>query len=236
MFIPLFCLSHLMFNENTDIEIGICDSVLPKDIETSLDIIRNECPDSEIIIDYSLFESNRFDGKYVLNNTIRFLEEPIIKDEYTYITDIDIICCEEIKTSHIKDMIAYNSNYSNMVRTNSNRMTGLHFTKTSSYYPLPNISDINIGINDEMVLYNIVKKREQIDLSRKFRPVHGIHMSLNRPTVGGSRTIPGWGADVWKDKWKELSKCNIYISIYKYFSKNLINLIDKLEAYYANRQ
>jgi len=40
-----------------------------------------------------------------------------------------------------------------------------------------------------------------VDLKRTFRPVHGIHMSLNRPNPGGTNNIPGWGADKWKEEW-----------------------------------
>lgn len=235
MFIPLFCFSHLLHNSNADIEIGICDSNLDWRTEHALDIIRNNFPNNKIVIDYNAFSSGYYNGKHVLNNTLRFLIEPNIKDEYTYITDIDIICCESIYESHINDMRANNSNYSNIVRKNTNRLTGLHFTKTSSYYPLPDISNINIADNDEIVLYNIVSKRETIDLNRVFRPVHGIHMSLNRESVSGTKSIPGWGAANWQGEWEDINKHPIYNEIYKLFSPSIIVLIQKLEDFYADR-
>lgn len=235
MFIPLFCLSHLIYNENADIEIGVCATKLSDNTEKALNIIREAYPNNKIIIDYSAFKNKVFCGRKIINNTARFLIEPQIKNEYTYITDIDIICCEAIMPMHIQDMIVNHSDYSNMVRKNTNRMTGLHFTKTSVYYPLPDISDINIGNNDEMVLYDIVSRRNNIDLLRNFRPVHGIHMSLNRPTVEGNSRIPGWGAEKWVGGMEKIMQNEVFNRINNYLDDKMLDMIIKLKDFYANQ-
>lgn len=235
-YIPIFCLSHLVFNKNIDIEIGICTKELPTDVEKCLEIIKKDFSKCKIKIDYSAFVNKKFDGRCVLNNTIRFVTTPHIKNEYIYITDIDIVCCEEIMVGHLKDMKNNNSNYSNVVRKGTERMTGLHFTRFDSYYPLPNINDINIGDNDEIVLYNIVKKREKVDLERRYRPVHGIHMSKNRPYVEGKFGIPGWCADRWRKEWEIITNSETYKNISKHFSSDLSVLIEKLETFYEKEK
>lgn len=233
MFIPLFCLSHLMYNDNADIEIGICSESLPKDIEDSLTFIREKYKNSKIQIDYSAFVFGIYGGKRVINNTMRFIIEPKLRDKYVYITDIDIVCCESIYECHIKDMIEHDSNYSNMVRKGTNRMTGLHFSLYSAYYPvIDKMQDIDITDNDEIVLYNIVKKDNYIDLSRDYRPVHGIHMSLNRDKVGGTTYIPGWGADRWKEVWYDICSTDEYKYVYSLFSDRMKAHVAKLNDYY----
>lgn len=233
MFIPLFCLSHLMFNDNVDIEIGICTETLPVAIEESLNYIRERYPQSKLQIDYSVFTSGKYDNKCVMNNTMRFIIDPKLYDKYVYITDIDIVCCESISVCHIEDMINHKSNYSNMVRKGTNRMTGLHFSLYSAYYPvMSKLDGVDITDNDEIVLYNIVKQNSYVDLDRDYRPVHGIHMSLNRDKVGGTSYIPGWGADKWKDVWNSIISTNEYKYIYSLFSDRMKGHVGKLNDYY----
>jgi len=55
-------------------------------------------------------------------------------------------------------MKKYKSSFSNRVRPETTRLTGLHFTKTSEYYPIPIDILCNqdyLG-NDEMLLYKLV--------------------------------------------------------------------------------
>lgn len=238
MFIPLFCLSHCIYNKNIDIEIAI-EKTLDDNVEKCLTIIRKYFPDVNIHINYNSF---KVVGQYAIvndikciKNSVRFILKPCIQAEYIYITDIDIICCEDIADKHIADMTQYNSPYSNIVRKNTKRMTGLHFTKYSAYYPL----DINYiktistyNKNDEELLYDIVKKNTTIDLSRTYRPVHGIHMSLNRPTVAGTADLPGWGAQKFNVQWKCISSSDCYKEIRRLFNKKLKELVSLLNTYY----
>ena len=59
-------------------------------------------------------------------------------------------------------MIKRKSCYSNIVRKNSTkkRITGLHFILYYKYYPVPKLDNYNI--NDEHLLYNIMKKKNII--------------------------------------------------------------------------
>ena len=117
-------------------------------------------------------------------------------------------------------MKKHNSHYSNIVRPNSTRLSGLHFTETNSYWPLPNTKGVNMAQGDETLLYELVERKlgkEAIDKNRKYRPVHGIHFSLNRPDVGGSDGIPGWGAEKWEEKWREFTNSSIFKETYPFF-------------------
>lgn len=238
MFIPLFCLSHCIYNKNIDIEIAI-EKTLDDNVEQCLNIIRKYFPEVNIHINYNSFKvvgySAIVNGIKCIKNSVRFILKPYTRAEYVYITDIDIICCEDIADTHIADMIQYNSPFSNIVRKNTKRMTGLHFTKYDAYYPL----DINYikyvntyNKNDEELLYDIVKKNNNIDLSRTYRPVHGIHMSLNRPTVAGTADLPGWGAQNFITQWKHISSTDCYKEMQQLFNKKLSELILLLNTYY----
>lgn len=239
MFIPLFCLSHCIFNKNIDIEIAI-EKTLDDNVEKCLNIIRKYFPEVNIHINYNSFNVvGQYDaivnGIKCFINSVRFILQPCIQAEYVYITDIDIICCEDIADKHIADMIQYNSPYSNIVRKNTKRLTGLHFTKYSAYYPLDinYIKTVSIPNKmDEVLLYDIVKKNTNIDLSRTYRPVHGIHMSLNRPTVAGTTDLPGWGAENFNIQWEYISQSDCYKEIQPLFSKKLNELILLLNTYY----
>lgn len=238
IFIPLFCLSHCIYNKNIDIEIAI-EKTLDDNVEKCLTIIRKYFPDVNIHINYNSF---KVVGQYAIvngikciKNSVRFILKPCTQAEYIYITDIDIICCEDIADKHIADLTQYNSPYSNIVRKNTKRLTGLHFTKYSAYYPLDinYIKTLSTYIsNDEELLYEIVKKNTNIDLSRTYRPVHGIHMSLNRPTVAGTADLPGWGAQKFTVQWKCISSSDCYKEMRRLFNKKLKELVSLLNAYY----
>ena len=120
-------------------------------------------------------------------NTYRFFEVPIIKAEYTYIIDIDIMILESILPLYINNWYN-NMSYSNMLRkSNSNRLTGVHMVNTQKYYTPKFISIMNkyynknIGENDEVILGNMCKEYHGLpSFNYRFRPILGIHFSPNR--------------------------------------------------------
>lgn len=133
-----------------------------------------------------------------MDNSYRFIVEPLTNSEYVYIGDIDILILEDIYQSHSKVFEA-GLPYSNVIRKGSKRLTGLHFTRRSSYYPLPRVDDLVEKIsNDEALLYAICERKGILyDNSvyfalKKSRPVHGIHMSLNRLPFSYPRERAGW--------------------------------------------
>lgn len=241
-FIPLFCAALLYSNDNIDIEIGVSNSKLTDKEEQALNYLRNKFKDSKILIRYNMFnvnydksrwENSVYNGISMGINTIRFISEPIIKDKYTYISDIDIISFDKnFYNIHINEMNKYNSIYSNIVRTNTveKHLTGLHFVETEKYYPL-NLEGIRFTKNDEQVLYDIVKNNIGINEHLVLRPIHGIHMSLNRSDPSGQISL-GWGAAKYKEEWNNFKNTEIYINISKSFDSLIISLIEKLETYY----
>jgi len=142
----------------------------------------------------------------VTANQLRFIIEPKIWSEYTYISDVDIIILENIIDRHLP-VIKSGKDYSNMVRPGTKKLTGLHFVKTHSHYPLPKLKRLLKKFkNDEDLLYAIAHKKGylQNDTQTSYRPGLGLHMSLNRFPLP-LMNLPGW--DITKkrlDQMKEI--------------------------------
>ena len=94
-YIPLFCASLLYCDKRnrTDIEIAIDLNKFPKNVEKALQYIKNIYTQSIINIRYNAYKL--LDNAAIVNdkktrpNSIRFLIEPQIKNEYIFIGDID---------------------------------------------------------------------------------------------------------------------------------------------------
>lgn len=144
---------------------------------------------------------------HVIPNTIRFIEQPTSRAEYLYIGDIDIMVMDDVLDIHLSYMRKFTLPFSNVIRQASPtpRLTGLHFCRFTDYYPLPDISDLDLSTrNDENVLYEIMRRKNlMVPSSFRHRPECGIHMSLSRDPLGrtsGSRSATfspdaqlGWG-------------------------------------------
>lgn len=239
--IPLYCLGMLYHNDNIDIEIGI-EGELGKNECDAVEFLKNRYPHSKIVIHENFFD--RYDDMYalvddikMLHNTVRFVTTPTIVDEYVYIGDIDIICLEyDIFSSHISFIENEQMCYSNLVRKSTPpRLTGLHFSKYDSYYPLPSLEGINMMKLDEEILTDLViRKGVVLNENSGFRPVHGIHFSSNRPSVGGNDGLPGWGAEPYKKQWMEFTNSEEY----KYIIGKTVDWIKlmtrKVDIYFEN--
>lgn len=136
-----------------------------------------------------------------LQNSIRFTATPLQTAPYVYIGDVDIMITEAILPWH-KPIFDAGLPYSNTWRAKDARLTGLHLTTYDAYYPLPPIDDLIAKIaNDEELLYAIVERKGQLyDVERykaaaraRIRPIHGIHMSLNRLPFSYHAERVGWG-------------------------------------------
>jgi SAM-dependent methyltransferase len=132
-------------------------------------------------------------------NSIRFIIEPKMEAEFVYIGDVDIMIMEDIASWH-SPIFEAALPYSNIIRSGTKRLSGLHFTRYKSHYPLPEIADlINSEINDEELLYKIVERKGLLYPNEKFysiknnRPIHGLHMSLNRLPFSYNKERVGWG-------------------------------------------
>ena len=235
--IPLYCLGLLRHNTNIDIEVGIEGKLCNDDFQ-AIEYLRTRFPDSMIKINENLFVR---DGDYALINgikcrfnTVRFITEPTIKNEYIYIGDIDIICLEkEIFDKHIKYMKRKKMHYSNIVRkTTPPRLTGLHFSVYDYYYPLPPLDDLDMTRNDEELLAEIVVRNGiNLNYSATWRPTPGIHFSINRPSVKGNDKNPGWNAEQYKTQWGEFIKSEEYLFIIDKTHENILEMINQLNQF-----
>lgn len=237
-FIPLFCAALLYSNKNIDIEIGTSVNKLTDAEENALIYLRKVFPNSKILIKYNYFKVVNniaiYNNNKMFINTVRFISEPIIKDYYTYISDIDLIMLDKnFYVHHIKILKDNNIIYDNIVRKNNpTHLSGLHFCITEKWYPL-NLTNIDYKINDEEVLMNIAKNKTSINHELVLRPQHGIHMSFNRPEVKAGKII-GWGAEPYKIIWNEFINTEIYKTIELSFHSIIIDQINKLNKFYKN--
>jgi len=125
--------------------------------------------------------------------TIRWIADEKFFSSYEniYITDIDFLICPEQETleeQHLKHCRKTRLPYSNAVRPNSKRLTGLHFIQKKKYYEAT-IDAINkyskllkerklLGYRGEEILYKIIEESELEFPTEWFRPHHGLHIGI----------------------------------------------------------
>lgn len=235
-FIPIFVHSILYYNDDADIEIGVENKdELDKNVTDCISLIREWYKDANIVIRDAYFGLHKVDKLWrACPNVVRFIETPTIKNEYVYICDIDIITLDKnITATHVMDMEKTGLNYSNIVRPytdeNLRRLTGLHFSKWDSYYPIPDFSDLvrqSMLNNDEVFLYNLVKKQNVISEETQFRPVHGIHISANRENPSA------WGLRKRKNQWNDYRNSDEFKMIETLLDEKIHNYIIKIDDFY----
>ena len=125
-------------------------------------------------------------------NSVRFIQVPEAATEYTYIGDIDILVLESVSDKHLRRMAHTGRPYSNILRPDRSSLSGLHFTRSSAYYPQRFPADADLH-QDEHLLYQLVVAHglELPEIGDRWRPVHGYHLSLNRAPMSAL----GWGVD-----------------------------------------
>lgn len=212
-FIPLFVLSNLTYVPDSIVEIGVLDKSR---------VLENEAVKYVL----SLFPNRVFIRQvdFTRADKARFTTNIENKAKYIYISDIDIITLDgKIVEGHLKEMAKTKLPFSNMVRPETRRMTGLHFTSYNAYYPIGR-TDYNPAFSDEELLYLIVKNRKIGMPTGDFRPVFGIHMSPNRH----AKAPTGWGINLEKSKeWINFRKKvdGIFPKL-SFRIKNYVDLID----------
>lgn len=208
-FAPLYAFCALWYNSDSLVEVGIEDLLGFR--------VRNGRSENLI---REIFGAGRFllrdvrwkteSGENTLPNTVRFVVPPIHRTDYVYICDVDIMIMErDIRKIHADHMARMDLPYSNSVRPNTTRMSGVHFSPWENLYPLPDISDLDLAkMNDEMVLFEIIRRKGlKILPDHWFRPIHGIHISPNRaPKTSrqNGREIPGWGIESFAQAYRQL--------------------------------
>ena len=243
-FIPIFCASLLYSDKRnkTDIEIIIDLKKLPENIEKALDYLRTIYVHSKILIRYNMYRTFKkyaiLNDKKVRKESVRWLIEPTIKNEYVFIGDIDIVyLIDNYYDNYLMDMFNRTSCYSNIVRLNSTRLSGVHFSKWYCLYPilLPKKTDLMM-YNENLILIRLKHLGVNIDYQTRFRPIFGIHMSVNRDSVIDKKRNVTWEVDGKKLLWKKFTDSNIYKFIYPLLDEFVKQKIFLLEKYYKNHE
>lgn len=245
-FIPIFCASLLYSDtrNRTDIEIIIDSKKLPENIEKAIEYLREIYIHSKILIRYNMYKAYKnyaiLNENKVRKDSIRFLIEPTIKNEYIFIGDIDIVyLIENYYDNYLIDMFNRTSCYSNIVRPNTNntRLSGVHFSKWNCLYPILLPKNYDLMLCDEnLLLVRLKKLGVNIDYQSKFRPIFGVHMSVNRDLVIDKETNLTWNVEGKKLLWEKFADSNIYKHIYPLLDKFVKNKIVLLEKYYKENE
>lgn len=244
MFILPHICSVLHHVENSSCEIVISNAEKFKSENAlALDLINNKYPNKVLIREIP--KKFLFLKKYykLLGQIIRFLDEPWLRSDYTYIGDIDIITMDSnIISIHEELMKKQELPYSNIVRPNTERLTGCMFVDHNKYYRkidtmihrfLRDVESFYHPIlNDEILLYKLVTPRLGLPKHNEegYRPIHGIHMSLNRPEPLGKDGIPGWSVNKRRlNQYIQFKNSDFYKSLYPYFKGDFKNMVSKLD-------
>jgi hypothetical protein len=173
---------------------------------------------------------------------VRFLHPPILKSKYIYFSDVDIVFLRgQITKVHLDHMQEKGIACSNMVRPISKniggrrRLTGLHFTPYSNFFPLELRQDEepSIFLQDEVLLYELVsRKRIFLPEDKNFRPTHGIHLSPSRDPY----STPGWKIPLWVKEWCAYRSSRNFHTIRPLlwgWAKKSIPIVDRIVNYRA---
>ena len=196
--LPMYAFFALHSNENSTVEMVVKNAT--HFVERKYDVLnwlsQFALPRSSQICvrNYDHDHSKRT----TVTNTWRFLEVPYVKAKYTYMADIDIYLTESVLDSkRFQQMDHFKLPYSNSIRANTTRLTGVMLVDTKRFYTETLIQAqqiLDAGGNDEVFLYKLVEKaghglppdpssstlREDDKVLALYRPVHGIHLSFNR--------------------------------------------------------
>ena len=188
-FVVPYAVSVLHHNPDSVVEVCIEDTDrFRAAYADALAVVSRHFPDRLVL------RGGQFGGLKVTSP--RFLETPSVHYEYTYIGDIDILILEpRVAARHLEHMARTGLPYSNILRPNKPRLSGLHFTRTDAHYPIVMPSDWDFGTgNTEELLYRfIVEKGLPLpDPADTFRPTHGIHLSIKRTPTRAPAAGPPW--------------------------------------------
>ncbi len=236
---------HFALKSNPLASVEVCFDDLDSFISKNSDAIK--ILDAQYNGRYHFRQATILRTSGVIPNTIRFIDPPELKAKYIYIGDIDLIIMDDILATHFTLMEKSGLSYSNVVRKESlntqyPRLTGLHFCSYDDYFPLPDLSDIDLSTaNDEYVLYEIMK-RKGVLLSKEFniRPECGIHMSLSRTPTGFSSGAMagsfftdgahGWGGQNYYKRFINELTDIFYITLHPHLDLRFRVLVIALEA------
>ena len=167
---------------------------------------------------------SRFTNKNISNpekvklvpHSLRMLEVPVVKADYVYLSDVDILLTESVVNSErLAQMQRHNLPYSNILRQNSSvpRLTGVFLARMEEFYSpafrlqqhdaIYGLNGFESKMNDENILAVMCNRSHGLPGPDTYRPLHGVHLSYNRRTLTSSFNIP-----VTPNVWCPLMQAN----------------------------
>jgi hypothetical protein len=190
-FVAPYALGVLHYNADAAVEVCVQEPErFALGYAPALAVLTDAFPDRLLI--------RRGDFADIVPNAVRFLETPELQADYTYIGDADVLILDgAVTTWHLANMARLGLPYSNVCRPgHPDRLSGMHFTRTADHYPLTPPPDART-LHDEHLLWRLVtaKGLGTPEPTEKARPIHGWHLSLQRPPTDRTAGHPkfGWG-------------------------------------------
>ena len=230
-FIVCHTISVLETIPDSFVEIIVRNKVsVEKRLEKEINILRKFYGDKFTIRETVITTLN------IIPNTIRFIEEPLHKCDYTFISEIDVLILDlNLLQSRKKWMTKYNLCYSNIKRKDLNMLTGgRHCVKTKEYYNnkwKEYVKNNSSRGNDEIFLFSLCKiygDYPNIDLiDNSLISCHGFHLSLNREPskfnwVVNRNFFPQYDKLVNLCSWKE------YIEVANIEMRRILNTLNQI--------
>ena len=180
---PIFVLNS---NPGAKVEVGVENHLrFTHKFKHIISFYEKEYPGRVRFSAVSFTQKRLFGSRKIVPNSVRFVTQPKLKADYVYIGDADILITEEVASQHLANIEKHHLDFSNVVRPNKNRLTGLHFIAYDKMYPLPSLHGIDLSkCNDETVLTKIIQRKglKMPGPEAAFRPIHGLHISLYSST------------------------------------------------------
>lgn len=190
-YIPLFCYFFFRNYPDEKVHLFLMEKIEPE-IKALLPYCGAENGNGTIQIDYTYKDYPKTNQEL---KSIRWILGIDDFREDVYIGDIDILLLDkDIPKVHTDHCLKNGLTYSNMVRPNSKRLTGLQYCKFEYFYDMMEVhkkhskllKDGKLKLNDkyrnEHLLHDMVVERYGVDGLPKddYRPHHGLHLGIWR--------------------------------------------------------
>ncbi|HHY21662.1 MAG TPA: hypothetical protein GX525_07235 [Bacilli bacterium] len=197
-YVPYYIYSILKSYPHYYVKIFCMDKLAKREAEC-LDLIRKNLS-TNFMVKENYFPFPQF-REQKLGRPLRFLipYHEFSEFDYVYIGDVDFLIVQEspsLLDGHIEHCKKIKLPYSNQIRPNTKRLTGLHFFKVKEYYQAMNeVIDYysnNLGevyslmkkyrSDDEKFLYKMIEKTIGFGKINDsvYRPHHGFHLGILR--------------------------------------------------------
>ncbi len=195
-YIPYYIYTMLKSYPNYYVKVFHKDR-LPNEVKTSLNVIKRKLSGNFEMKENFLRNTKLPDAQ--VGKAYKYLMpyEEYAGFDNVYIGDVDFLIINEkpsLLEGHLKNCKSTGLPYSNQVRPNTKRLTGLHFFQVENYYKKMNpiiehyrkhTDELNKELKsystNEQFLYNLVDKGLSFKKSKTlYRPHHGFHLGIIR--------------------------------------------------------